>query len=261
MGFPKYKLTDTQVTKIARLCNQEQGTIAGARAEASLMANQLETSPWRQDHYGTGAEGLYNWIRNGGWFYRAAYYMDHGSASAAQISAVREVLCDAKRTLPQYIDEHDCISDISYIKVNGTKYSSDSALKNHQNYIKNVTIVHNDMGSTWTFYEFPAIGSDPFGYTKEAYDYVMKHGGDVDPVADPVADEVRVKISANLPQISEGSEGMAVRIWQAIIGVGVDGDFGSKTHEATKKWQNARGLSGDGIVGKNTWTKALKKVK
>ena len=40
-------LTDSMILKIARLCNQEQGNLNGVRAEASLMANQLETDPSR----------------------------------------------------------------------------------------------------------------------------------------------------------------------------------------------------------------------
>lgn len=41
--FKRYNLTETQLKKIARLCVQEQGSVEGAKAEASLMANLLET--------------------------------------------------------------------------------------------------------------------------------------------------------------------------------------------------------------------------
>ena len=57
MAFKKYKLSESQLTQIARLCVQEQGCIAGVKAEASLMANQLETSPHRQKQYGTDGSG------------------------------------------------------------------------------------------------------------------------------------------------------------------------------------------------------------
>lgn len=424
----KYKLTDEQVLQIARLCNQEQGSIVGARAEASLMANQLETSPARQKKYGTDGDGLYNWVRNGGWFYRAAYYMDNGKASAAQVSAVREVLCDGERTLPQYVDEHDSILDIRSVTNNGKAISP----KQTADYIPNVSVIKNNMGSTWTFYSFPAIGSDPFGYTSEAYDYVMKHekkpvdrliatataevgycekasgksldsktgnagsknytkyardvfpdlqglawcamfvvwcfvktfgkslakrmlGGlsaDCDEAAEfyksakrwfekpQVGDQIffvkngndyyhtgivykvsatkvytiegntssgssvvpnggmvckkaydrsnariggygrpnyalaegqktsdsvkassgRISLTASVPEISEGSLGTAVRIWQAIIDVDVDGDFGPDTKSGTIKWQKAHRLTADGIVGRNTWLTALRNV-
>ena len=54
----KYNLTETQIKKLARLCVQEQGSVAGVKAEASLMANLLETSPSRMAKYGTDGAGL-----------------------------------------------------------------------------------------------------------------------------------------------------------------------------------------------------------
>ena len=41
MVFKKYKLTQVQLQGLANLCVQEQGSLDGARAEASLMANLL----------------------------------------------------------------------------------------------------------------------------------------------------------------------------------------------------------------------------
>ena len=73
--FKKYTLSEEKLVKIARLCVQEQGSIAGIKAEASLMCNQLETDAARQKKYGTDGDGLYNWVRNGKWFYKAAYFM------------------------------------------------------------------------------------------------------------------------------------------------------------------------------------------
>ncbi len=50
----------------------------------------------------------------------------------------------------------------------------------------------------------------------------------------------------------------AVRWWQGIIGVTVDGKFGGKTLEATRAWQKAHGLVTDGVVGLATVTEALR---
>lgn len=249
MKGKKYPLTDTQLLKIARLCVQEQGNIDGIRAEATLMANQLETSTYRQKTYGTGAAGLYAWVRNGGWFYRAAYYMDNGGASAAQIEAVRDVLVRGNRFFPQYVDEHDCLSDIKSIST-GSVYTKGD-------YIKHKTIIKNRMGSTYTFYCFPAPGCDPFGYTAEAYKYVKEHGGDVpDPTPDPEPED-RVDVSCSLREIARGDTGGCVKIWQCIVGVEADGIFGAATEFATKGWQKRNDLAGDGIVGRRTWKKAL----
>ena len=38
-----------------------------------------------------------------------------------------------------------------------------------------------------------------------------------------------------------------------------DGIYGSKTVQATKAFQKAKGLDDDGVVGKLTWSKALSK--
>jgi len=242
--FKKYKLTETQLKKIARLCVQEQGSVAGVKAEASLMANQLETSPARQKTYGTSGTALYNWVRNGKWFYRSEYYMDNGTVASKYIEAVRDVLIKGNRTLPQYVDEHDCFSDIKSI--------STGNIKDRSAYIKNKTVVKNKMGSTWTFYCFPSSGSDPFGYTKEAYDYVAKKNG-----TDVKENVETCKVDTEMPVIFKGSSGDAVKIWQTIVGTNPDGDFGPATHSATTKWQTANGLKGDGIVAEKTWKKGL----
>ena len=155
--FPCYNLTPIQLLHIARLCQQEQGTVAGAMAEASLMANQLEGSPSRREKYGTGAPGLYNWVRNGGWFDKAAYWMENGACSDEVFEGVRDVLCDGKRTLPSFIDEHDCLPDIVSV--------STGLPRDKTAYIRGKTVVTNVYGSTWTFWCFPDGQSDPFGYT------------------------------------------------------------------------------------------------
>lgn len=63
-----------------------------------------------------------------------------------------------------------------------------------------------------------------------------------------------------MPTIRYGSRGKAVKIWQIIVGVVDDGDFGNATLTATKKFQEKNGLTVDGIVGENTWKKGLESV-
>lgn len=63
-----------------------------------------------------------------------------------------------------------------------------------------------------------------------------------------------------MPTIKKGSSGKAVRIWQTIIEVPVDGAFGAKTQAATIAFQKAHGLVQDGIVGKNTWKAGLESL-
>lgn len=156
----KYNLTGDQLLQIARLCYQEQGSVAGAAAEASLMANLYEA---REAKY----KSLYDYVRNSGWFSRSAYWMDHGSAPDAVVQAVRKVLIDGQRTLPEYIDEHDCFSDIQSATNNGREIKK----TDRSAYIPDVTRIRNRFGSSYTFFTFPDKKSDPFGYTK-------KTGGD-----------------------------------------------------------------------------------
>ena len=63
-----------------------------------------------------------------------------------------------------------------------------------------------------------------------------------------------------MPLIKRGSKGKAVKIWQIIVGVNADGDFGPATEAATKKFQKAHGLDVDGIVGKFSWAAGLGSV-
>lgn len=155
--FVKYNLSHTELTKIARLCVQEQGN-KGAPYEASLMCNLYELN-------GAKYNGLYMYVRTCGWFYKAAYYMDNGSANSSVIEAIENVINNGHRLLPRYIDEHDCFSDISWVKNNGKEFDKTDRSK----YIPNVTVIKNKMGSLYTFYCFPTSSSDPFGYTDNKY--------------------------------------------------------------------------------------------
>jgi peptidoglycan hydrolase-like protein with peptidoglycan-binding domain len=66
-------------------------------------------------------------------------------------------------------------------------------------------------------------------------------------------------------QIQSGAKGDLVKLLQQILislgyscgSCGADGDFGSGTRSAVLKFQKEMGLSQDGIVGKDTWTRLL----
>lgn len=71
--------------------------------------------------------------------------------------------------------------------------------------------------------------------------------------------------AANFPELSIGSKGEWVKVLQTLLAHhncpcgkhGVDGDFGSATRDAAKKFQKENGLAADGIVGPKTWNKLL----
>ena len=55
------------------------------------------------------------------------------------------------------------------------------------------------------------------------------------------------------PTLRKGSKGSDVRALQNLLGITVDGDFGSKTQAAVKAAQTKAKLVADGIVGPQTW--------
>ena len=84
---------------------------------------------------------------------------------------------------------------------------------------------------------------------------------DTSDIADPEKEEEKDEEGEyNMPTIKKGSRGKAVKIWQVIVGVEVDGIFGPDTDRATKVFQDDHGLYIDGIVGKNTWKAGLESV-
>lgn len=67
-------------------------------------------------------------------------------------------------------------------------------------------------------------------------------------------------VSATMPIIRYGDIGSAVEVWQQLIGVEVDGDFGVKTQGGTLAFQNNHGLETDGEVGPLTWGAGLSEL-
>lgn len=64
----------------------------------------------------------------------------------------------------------------------------------------------------------------------------------------------------NMKTIKKGSKGNAVKVWQIIIGVTADGNFGSGTESVTKTWQSNHGLTADGVVGAKSWKAGLESL-
>lgn len=57
--------------------------------------------------------------------------------------------------------------------------------------------------------------------------------------------------------LARGETGARVRWLQRILGVAEDGDFGETTEGALVRWQAARGLTADGVVGPRTWSRLV----
>lgn len=52
--------------------------------------------------------------------------------------------------------------------------------------------------------------------------------------------------------LKKGDKGSAVKKLQEVLGLKIDGDFGSITEEAVRKYQKSKGLLADGVVGSKT---------
>ena len=161
VSFPKYNLTDDQINRIACTLPKEQVTEKGWSDEASLMANLTDING---DEKAT-PENLIKTI-TGSWFAqvtRDAYHAG-GTPEPGTVDVVKRVLVEGKRTLPRYVNEHDCFSDINYAANNGSEFDPNDRSK----YQQNVTQVKNNYGSEYTFYRFPSDQDDPFGYTDDS---------------------------------------------------------------------------------------------
>lgn len=146
-------LKQNELVHLARLCVQEQGgSEAGVKGEASLMMNLARKH----------GRNVYEYVLNSGWFSKARYWMENGHATQEQVDWVADVLINGNSTLPPYVDEHDCFSDIAWI--------STGAVRDRSAYIKDITVIRNRYGATYTFYCFLHEHSDPFGYTSKPAD-------------------------------------------------------------------------------------------
>lgn len=64
----------------------------------------------------------------------------------------------------------------------------------------------------------------------------------------------------NMKEIKRGSKGKIVKVWQAVLGVEIDGSFGPDTEKKTKALQKKLGLTQTGVVDKATWKAGLESV-
>lgn len=85
-------------------------------------------------------------------------------------------------------------------------------------------------------------------------------------VAKPSTNNTQKVSDTKMPTIKFGSKGKAVKVWQAIVGAEIDGDFGANTKAATIAFQKkafpgeANKKEWDGIVGTKTWKAGLESL-
>ena len=106
------------------------------------------------------------------------------------------------------------------------------------------------------------------GYTMDGFrndvKKAMRSAGVTPTTTKPVAEKT---VSVKVRQLSKGMDGNDVKTLQAALiangfscgTAGADGDFGSATAAALRKFQTKYGLVADGIAGNATWSKLLGK--
>ena len=125
-------------------------------------------------------------------------------------------------------------------------------------YIGNNQIVHargQSYGSPKTGDQGSEIAVTPYyrGSWQHVYRYVDGGSAKPAPTPTPAPTVKRYPVSTQMPIIKYGSVSKAVKVWQVIIGVEADGEFGKNTLAATLQFQRASGLEDDGEVGPKTW--------
>lgn len=106
------------------------------------------------------------------------------------------------------------------------------------------------------------------GYTMDGFrndvKKAMSGAGVIPTTTQPVAEKT---VSVKVRQLSKGMDGNDVKTLQAALiangfscgTAGADGDFGSATDAALRKFQTKYGIGADGIAGNGTWSKLLGK--
>jgi len=147
--------------------------------------------------------------------------------------------------------------DILYYHISGT--NGHAAM-----YVGNGQIAHargQSYGSSKTGDQGSEIAVT--AYYRGKWQHVYRYAG-ADPAEEHLPGWIDPKeyytVTARMPLIKEGCVGSSVRLWQELIGVEVDGEFGPVTHGATLGFQNNHDLVIDGEVGPKTWGAALSEL-
>ena len=197
-AFPKYNLTDEQLTRLARQCYDEQGDSGeeGVKKEASQMCNLFEyhggKCKWggkkntKLNQTMTQLDEFVDWS---GWYagthgqgYKTSN-LDKGNVASEVVEWVRDVVNNGNRVLPNYIDEHDSINDLQYAENKDGSHYSAGEIKNHKDwFISGETVIRQGAGvgaGEWIYYTFASMtnpNADPFGYYQSTYDNLKKAG-------------------------------------------------------------------------------------
>ena len=128
-------------------------------------------------------------------------------------------------------------------------------------YIGNGQIVHargQSYGSSAPGDQGTEIAVAP--YYRGSWQYVLRYTGNAQAVTPAKPVIKRYSVQTTLPIVKYGSMGRAVMVWQTIVGVEADGEFGKNTKAATIQFQKSHNLEQDAEVGSLTWAAGLKSI-
>lgn len=265
MAFKTYNLTDKQIRELSNVFYLEQGNVNGVAACASHCLNYYEK--YQKKKY----TNPYDCVLYSGWWSNETSVrqrMANNCAPTACIEATGDVILRGNRTLPNYVDEYDWIYDIVSATNNGVAFDP----QNRSLYKKDITKIKNRFGSSWTFYCFPdgANGNcDPFGYISKLAGSNSEKPIQNETNSNPI---VTRKTSYKLEPVSAGSASASVIILQSVLfaegytgvngkPIAIDGEAGGNTIYALAHFQEACGLTPDGVCGTKTWNKIISGLK
>ena len=163
-----YSLDIHELQDLTGICYREQGrSEAGIKACASQMCNYHDAF-WSDKN-----KTPYQTVIHSGWYGSAKEVVDgmlvyRSLVTDEMVDWVRDVICNGNRTLPEYVVEYDCLSDIRKATNNGIQID----VEDRTAYIPHITRIYNVYGTdadSYIFYGFPdgADGHcDAFGYFK-----------------------------------------------------------------------------------------------
>lgn len=147
------------------------------------------------------------------------------------------------------------------------KYSNDDSTADHTGIVVRVTdslveTIEGNSGSEVKCKAYQRNDKTIIGYGHPRYD--------ADTTTKTTTKEEAKTVKVELPILSKGSKGAAVKALQRMLyclgyvnidgkaRISVDGSFGSNTEAAVKRYQKNAAIGVDGIVGAKTWNKLLK---
>ena len=157
-------------------------------------------------------------------------------------------------------------------KATGSGLETGDVLLNHVNhtamYIGNGQIVQasiNENGKTTGGQTGDQTGKEIYerSYYNYPWDVVLRYVGSDSTSSKATAQPVKM-VSVQLPVIRKGDKGPAVAMLQAALKYhgydpkGIDGDFGTRTHNMLMAFQAEHGLEADAICGPASWAEVQK---